>query len=391
MKKFGISIGLALVFGLSAFAGCAATGSQEDAKVPSAEQEAAAADGRESAADGDSGLFEEEGRGEETCPQEEAPAISPLAVLETVDVSAAFGDREAEGWSFALKAEGDLTASYALILTGLGGRERANLECGMRLGLEDVFGLRSEADSALGLGLFGGGNASVCFRYRGPDADSEPVSKDFEVGFRHDGDLIWYAGEGESADGISLGGLKEKIESVAMAEAYERMAYAFSVIPEELNKGVSLRFAVEKLIDLGFAVEIDTSDGVSISLKAKEGFYTDLLNDFLENFMPLEWVGYFPRLDLGFEKTAFDIRLVFDSAGIFREYSMSSDIALTTSLKALGRAGKSVLKLGGAFSFTSYSGDIPDGEIPGSADETSEVPGLADETSDEVSDTVTAG
>lgn len=325
MKRSVIAVGLALVLALFAFVGC--TPSQNSAP-PVGEQPAPGTGGQ-------------------------APAVSPLAVLDTVDVSAAFGDREAEGWSFALEANGDTTSAFVFSLTSeIGGREKLDTETNVRFGLHDLFGIRG-GESAEDVELFGGGDASVLLSYRGPHEDSEEVSKDLSVGFRHDGEFVWFAGEGEDETAISLSELKEKADAAITAETLQRMEEAFAVIPEELKKGATLRFAVEKLIDLGFTVSIDDSDGIAVSLKANEGFYTDLFNDLLETAIPSEWLKYLPRVDFAYEKTVFDITLAFDSRGIFREYSMSRDVALTASLAVRGLFRcESGITIGGAFSLT---------------------------------------
>ncbi len=368
MKKFGVCIGLALMFGLFSLAGCDFTvGQDETAKTPSAtlpsvSEELPSEGGSEEEAprEEEGGQEENGGQGESGREEPQKPAVSPLALLDAVDVSAAFGDREAEGWSFGLKAEGGLNASYGFDLTSqISGREKLNTECGIEVGIEDLFGLRSNENNAFGFNLFGGGKASLALHYRGPDRDSDPLLKNFEAGFRHDGDLIWYAGEGENESKISLTELKEKLGAAAMTETFGRMGDAFAVIPEELSKGVSLRLAVEKLIALGFTAEIDDSDGVAVSLKANAGFYTDLLNDMLEELLPSDWLTYLPRADFGYERTVFNIRLAFGKDGLFQEYSMSSDVALTASLEVRNLfVSHSVLKSGGDLSFTAYSGEI---------------------------------
>lgn len=348
MKKLGVSIGLALAFGLFTFAGCGSA-------VPST-------GGTEPPVGEDNVSGNVQGDPENGGSQNETdPLVSPLAVLDTVDVSAAFGAGEAEGWSFALCAAGDLNASYGFLLTSqVSGKEKLNAEFCAGIGLEDLFGIRSSERNALGIDLFGGGKASLSLQARAPKKDSEPLIKSFEVGFRHDGDFIWYTEKGEEESKTSLSGLKDRIENAAMTEAFERMENAFRTIPEEVSKGLSLRLAVEKLIDLGFTVAIDDTDGIKVSIVANAGFYTDLINDLLENFIPSEWLTYLPRADFRYEKTAFEIELAFDERGIFEEYSMSSDVSLAASLEVRGLfVCESSLKLGGGLSFTAYSGEIP--------------------------------
>ncbi len=365
MRKSAALVGLVLALGLFAFTGCTAKFSNGEGIAdlgPAAED----VHDKNSSEQGDNFYEETSSRGE--TPQGEGegvasgktPMASPLALLDTVDVSSAFGE-ETDGWSFVIDASGDLNASYGLSLTSeVSGKEKLNIAFGAGLGLEDLFGLRSDLDNALGFGLYGGGSANLFLQYRGPHADSEPVRKDFSVGFRHDGDLIWYAGEGESEREISLSGLKERAEALAMTKTFDRMKAAFAVIPEELGKGVSLRLAVEKLIALGFTAEIDDTEGVSISLKANAGFYTDLINDLLEEFLPAEWLDYLPRLDFGYERTLFNIKLAFDERGIFREYSMSSDVSLTASLEVRNLfICESNIMAEGGLSFTAHHGGLP--------------------------------
>ena len=362
MNKFPIAVGLAFVFGLSALAGCAATDGDSAKNKGEQDTDLASSEVVDDFREPQEGNHPEESpKGQpEDIPEKEYPVVSPLAILDAVDVSAAFGDRDAEGWSFALKGEGDLTASYGFRLTSeISNEEKVNLECGLGIGLEDLFGLQSQDNNASGFGLFGGGEVSLFLNYRGPAEDSDPVSKSLDVGFRHDGDLIWYAGEGESEMQTSLSELKAKVEETAMAETFERMENAFMVIPEELNKGASLRFAVEKLIDLGFTVEIDDSDGVAVTLKAGAGFYTDLLNDMLEEFIPAKWLDYLPRADFGYERTVFNIKLAFGGDGLFKEYSMSSDVALTSSLEVRKLFdSESTIKVGGELSFTAQGEEL---------------------------------
>ena len=374
MNKFPIAVGLAFIFGLSALAGCAATDGDSAKIKGERDTDLGSSEVVDDFREPQEGNHPEESPKEqpeeipgekpeenpEEIPEKEYPVVSPLAILDAVDVSAAFGDRDAEGWSFALKGEGDLTASYGFRLTSeISNEEKVNLECGLGIGLEDLFGLRSQDNNASGFGLFGGGEVSLFLNYRGPAEDSDPVSKSLDVGFRHDGDLIWYAGEDESEMQTSLSELKAKVEETAMAETFERMENAFMVIPEELNKGASLRFAVEKLIDLGFTVEIDDSDGVAVTLKAGAGFYTDLLNDMLEEFIPAKWLDYLPRADFGYERTVFNIKLAFGGDGLFKEYSMSSDVALTASLEVRKLFdSESTIKVGGELSFTAQGEEL---------------------------------
>lgn len=335
MKKLRFLLAPVLAFGLIAFAGCG---------IPAGN----------AAPQGENGTPQ----GEEKIPQD--PPVSPLAILDTVDVSAAFGDRAEEGWSFSLQAAGEWNASYGFsLLSEISDEEKVNVEFGCGAGLSDLLGLRSAEDS-VDVDLFGGGEANFTLYYRGPKSDSESVSKNLTAGFRHDGDLIWYAEEGEPETSTSLAALKEQIQSAAGMMTFERMQTAATLIPEELEKGVSLRVAVEKLICLGFAVQIDDTDGIAITLQADKGFYTDLLNDLLEELIPAKWLKYIPRADLRYEKTVFNLRLAFDENGLFRAYSMESDVSLTTALEVRGLFGsESTVKAAGAFSLLASDVIVP--------------------------------
>lgn len=366
MKKFPIAASLAVLFGLSALAGCAGgDGTSADLeKAPDSYQTELPEEKPIKKPEEKHEELPAEKPAEKPAEQpeelpQETPVISPLAILDTVDVADAFGDREAEGWSFALKAAGDLSASYGFRFDSeITDEEKVNLLCSAGVGLDDLFGVRN-AENALGFELFGGGNANLSFIYRGPKSDSAPVEKSYDVGFRHDGDFVWYAGEGESETKTSLEDLKAQLEDAMMTETLQEMEQAFLTIPEELQKGMSLRFAVEKLIDLGFTLQIDDTDGLAISLRANAGFYTDLLNDMLEEFLPAKWLNYLPRADFGYERTVFDITLAFDANGIFREYSMSSDVALTASLEVRHLFyTESTVRAGGNFAITA-SYDLP--------------------------------
>lgn len=80
----------------------------------------------------------------------------------------------------------------------------------------------------------------------------------------------------------------------------------------------------------------------------------------LEEFLPTKLLNYLPRADFEYERTVFNINLAFDANGIFREYSMSSDVALTTSLNVRHIFySESTVQMGGSFAITA-SYDLPD-------------------------------
>lgn len=361
MKKTGISIFLALVFGLAALAGCGVPASRGDeAEVPEGGP-SVSEELPEQTFPEEPPAEEPEGRVPEAeVPKAEVPDPAMLALLDTLDVAAALGDRGEEGWSFALKAAGEMKGSYGFSLySELTDREKLDMRLAAGLGLEDLIGLRSREDGTEGIDLFGGGKASLTLSYRGPKSDSEPVEEALEAGFRHGGDLVWFAGEA-GEEGVPLEALEEELRTRVPVAAFERMERAFSYIPEQVGKGVSLRLAVEDLLELGFSLQIDDSEGLKITLRANEAFYTNLFNDLLEELIPADWLVYLPRLDFGYEKTFFDIVLAFGEDGTFAEYSMSSDVAVSASLEVRGLfVSSSKLTAAGGFSFTAYSGEVP--------------------------------
>ncbi len=258
------------------------------------------------------------------------PAL--LAALETLDVSEAFGDTSSEDWSYGLHLSGGFDASYRFRwYSELSEEERYYALIGGGLTLDDTVGVRADETSPLGFDLFGGGNINISTRYTGPTSDSEPVEGSFDAGFRHDGDLIWYAGE-HGEESIPLEEAAAYFEGVQRG-IDGRIFEATATIPEDIRKGLSLRLAVEDLIDLGFTAELDDSAGVAIRLTATKGFYSTLLNNMLEELLPDTVLEYLPRVDFRYDETAFSILLTFDENGLFREYSVESSVALSLSFE----------------------------------------------------------
>lgn len=288
----------------------------------------------------------------ETLPESgtepDAPAVSPLAALDKIEISQAFGDTTAEGWSFALRSAGSADAAGSFRWTSqVSGREKFYSELGAGVSLDDTFGIRS-GGNASGIDLFGGGNATLALRYTDPKPDFELNEKTFTAGFKHDGGLILYTDADGTEKQVTLGEIKEKLNVLTGNATLKRISEAVETVPENVKKGLSLRLAVEKLIDLGFTFEIDDGDGLTIKLIAKRAFFTDLLNDLLEEFLPEDWLPYIPRADFGYKSTDFEITLAFDGNGLFSEYSISGDIALELSLEV-----RNLFKCESGFTFES--------------------------------------
>lgn len=320
MKKTAcLFLSFLLAFGLVGFAGCDAG---QNASVPDKSKE-------------EPSDSIEQGTSPSEIEQEAEKRPSPLAVLEKIDMAQAFGDTAEEGWSYGLKLSGGYDSSYSLRwYSELSEAERYYVLLGGGIVVEDELGVRADAESPLGFDFFGGGNIAVSTRYTGPTSDSEPVEGSYEAGFRHDGDLIWYAGE-SGEESMTVEELSAYAEDLKRG-VNERILAAAATIPEDIRKGLSLRFAVEDLIDLGFTAEIDDSDGLKIRLTANKGFYTDFLNDMAEELLPGVLLSFLPRIDFRYDETVFDIVLSFGQDGLFREYSVENSVALGLSLELRG-------------------------------------------------------
>ncbi len=308
------------------------------------------------------GKQEPEEQPEVTEPEEQPEEqISPLALLESVSLETAFGDTAEPSWSYALQIAGALSAEYSFRWTSeISGREKFYAGLAAEASISDTLGVRASDANPLGFDLFGGGAAGLAFTYTGPGSDSEPVEKNFEAGIRHDGDLVWYAREGEAEKNIDISTISEYLSEAAQLEVYAGIMEAVETIPAELEKGLSLRVGVEKLIDLGFTVEIDDTAGLTVRIVAEKGFFTDLLNDALEEFLPADWLKYIPRADFRYTSTDFDITIAFDENGLFKEYTVKNDVQLGISLEVRGLfLCESTMGTGGTFSVTAYSGEVP--------------------------------
>lgn len=276
----------------------------------------------------------------ETTPEQ--PAVVPLALLDEVDIPVAFGDDGTEDWSFSLGAEGNFETSYTLqYISEITGKERFYTKLGADLSWEDAIGLRAEPQSALGFSLFGGGSVGVRGSLVAPSSTSGERAIDCNAGFVHDGfnlkligsaDVLPQDAEEGSTDAFLLGELGKFLTERGVFRTFMDTAEA---IPEGLREG-ELRLAVEKLVSLGFRAEISSEGGLFVRLTAGHAFYTDLLNDMLEEFLPEDWLPYIPRADVRYESTDFSITLAFDEEGIFEEYTVESDCSLQVSLEIRG-------------------------------------------------------
>lgn len=264
-----------------------------------------------------------------SAPQPEIkPAVSPIAILDTISVPEAFGDDGTDDWSFALQTEAEAGIDLSLGWTSrISGEERFKGTLGGDIYARDLIGIRSDENSPVGADLFGAGAIGVNLRYSGPLPESEVKEKNFEASITHDADWIYADGEKISVD--SLGGGFAGIDISSLSKINE----AVTAVPQAIADGFNFKVGVERLIDLGFSAEVETENGISVTLTANHGFYTDLANDFLLGFLPEDWIEYIPRLDVRYTATDFVITLAFDENGLFKQFSVRNDINLEVELK----------------------------------------------------------
>lgn len=352
MKKFAcVCLGILMSLGAFAFAACGENQNAAESCDDSRSQPAApSVNGKEQFEDAESGY-----------PSVRADdKVSPLAALDKIEIADAFGDSDSKDWSFALRATGNADYSYDLKWTSeITDSEKFYIGLSAGANIDDTFGIRSAKDGE-GIDLFGGGKAGVDIGYTAPKSDSEPRSKSFDVGFRHDGDLILYTDTDGTEKSITVSALSDKANAEFTDRAMQEIAGAVMSIPEDVKKGLSLRLAVENLIELGFTAEIDDSQGLTVRLVATHGFFTGLLNDMLEELLPEDLLTYIPRADFGYSSTDFEITLAFDESGLFKEYSFSSDAVLSFSLEVRRLfVCESHLKFGCGMSVEAYYGETP--------------------------------
>lgn len=260
-------------------------------------------------------------RGESGSPEEEL--ASPLAALETIDLETAF-----EGKSGMLALAADFGTGYSFRWTsGVSGREKFFAGLVADIALEDKIGIEEK-------GLVGGGNITLGATLQAPSSEDEPLRKEFEAGIVHDGEWVVYSQMNGDEGRISIGDIGAKAEEVsgALSPLYAAVTEIFDTAAE----GGTLRLGVERLLSLGFTAVVDTSDGVRVHLAASKGFFTDLLNDMLERFLPEDWLPYIPRADFRYTSNTFDITLAFDAEGKFEEYTVESNVDLGLSLQIRG-------------------------------------------------------
>ena len=303
--------------------------------------------------------------GAQTPPQKEQ--VSPLAVLDTVDIPAAFGVRAGEDWSFAFR----LTSDYAVehfgsVHTGMEDTELLSITLGADFQVDYLLGLRASEERATGFDLFGGGSVGLGLRYIGLTSSAEPIEKRIEAGVYNDADWIYYSRLDDGQEGkFALLELEQRAYDLVQSKALERLATAAKTIPNTLSQGLSLRVGVEKLIELGFRAEIDTSAGLKIRLVGTTALFTDLLNDTVEELLPAEYLLYLPRLDFRYRATEFDVTLAFNENGLFEEYSVYSDVDLSSELRIRGVVSfGSGVRVGGGFSAKAYYDEVPMPDFP---------------------------
>lgn len=263
------------------------------------------------------------GGSSETVPSEEEEREASLAALETIDLKTAF-----EGQSGMLAVAADFAAGYTFRWTsGLSGREKFFAGLVADVALDDMIGITEN-------GLSGGGSVTFGGSLQAPSSEDEPLRKQFEAGIVHDGEWVVYTQSNGDEGRISIGDIGAKAEEFSGA-----LSPVYAAVTEVLDtaaEGGTLRLGVERLFSLGFTAVVDTSDGIKVHLAATKSFFTDLLNDMLEGFLPEDWLQYIPRADVRYTSQKLDLTLAFDAEGKFEEYTVQSDVNLGLSLEVRG-------------------------------------------------------
>lgn len=273
----------------------------------------------------------------------------PVSLLDDIDVAAAFGDDGTDDWSFAISTRGEMGAEFSLsFISNVTDNEKFHTELSAEAYLTDAIGLKSNPENAVGFDVAGEGAVGVNLGYLGPLSDGERVVKNFEAGLTHDADWLYFKSGDGSEESYALDGIVKTAASELKSEMFSDIVTAAMTVPENLKNGFGLRFAVEKLIDLGFKAEISEEDGVSVRLSATKGYFTDLLNDALYGLLPVDWLDYIPRLDLRYTSDVFDIFLAFDADGVFKEFSVYNDVNINISYQGILFDSVGNLKLDGS-------------------------------------------
>lgn len=295
----------------------------------------------------------EEGKVPDIKPAESESKLLPISALDEVNVAAAFG-ADGDEWEFSLSALGDLSADYNLsYYSKITDDKKSETLMSADLYVKDTLGIKSDADSVLGFDLFGDGAIGLNFGYTGPLSGGKPASKNFEAGITHDADWFYVKSGDNAGEKYSKSEVETEIRKAMQLKMISGFAEAVYAIPESLQNGFGLRLGVEKLIDLGFKVEITDESGLCVRISANKGFFTDLINDVLYGFLPESWLDYIPRFDVRYTSRVFDLTLAFDESGLFREFSLSSDVKVDLEYDGIFFYSRGALTLGGSASVTS--------------------------------------
>lgn len=257
----------------------------------------------------------------------ETEVVDPLSVLDEIDITKAFGDYTADDWAFAFTATNDTTVKVSASSEDVFGNTKKSysLSSGAKIGF--TLGLSTDKTSARGVGLFGEGAAELAIA---AEANGKVFERNFSAAIGAEGGILYAVTESASFE-YDLFSLAERAENAAEDTGLGRLYKAVEAVPEALANGFGLRFGVEKLIDLGFVVEVDSSDGTKITVRASEALFTDLLNDMLATLV--EEMEYLPRMDLSYRSTVFELELDFDSEDRFERFALRSDVSVGASLK----------------------------------------------------------
>ena len=253
--------------------------------------------------------------------------VNPLSALDKIDITRAFGDFTADDWTVALGSSTDMTVKLSASSKDLLGNtvKSCSLSAGAKIGFS--LGLCADETQERGVGLFGTGEAELNLAAEG---NGKVYEQDFRAAVGVEGGLLHAVTESTNFE-YDLYSLAERAESAAKSFGMGRLYQAVEAVPAVLANGFGLRFGVEKLIDLGFVVEIDTAEGTKITVRASEALFTDLLNDLIETVAPS--VTFLPRIDLAYRSTVLALELDFDEENRFEKFALRSDVSVSASLQ----------------------------------------------------------
>lgn len=250
-----------------------------------------------------------------------------LLALDKIDLTKAFGDTTAEDWSFALGFLADMQAKVAFSAEDAVGNVQSSYSVSADAALEYALGLSADKTAAGGVGIFGSGTAGLSVE---GDLNGKALAWDFSAAISSDAGKLYATTESERYE-YELSELVERVTQQADAAVLEQLYEAVDAIPTAIKNGFGLRFGVEKLLEIGFVAEVDTSEGTHLTVRATKGLFTTLINELLEAAIPS--ILYMPKMDVEYRSTVFELELDFDEEGKFEKFALNSDVDIGAALR----------------------------------------------------------